>query len=154
MNARRALFGLPLLGLAFALNAQTYGPQDEGRRFDDGSVVRYMGQDAVLDLSELVQTYSDMDYWKPLSPTSLLNDAITYAALSALGTALNRDDLTGAAESYFGLVDHNDLRSQVRASIVDSPLHVTGAVIVSATDEASAPTSDDFWIRPSPSRSH
>lgn len=40
MNARRALFGLPLLGLAFALNAQTYGPQDEGRRFDDGSVVR------------------------------------------------------------------------------------------------------------------
>ena len=71
-------------------------------RTDDGTVYRFMGVDADLDLSETVQVYSDPDFWKPLSETSLLNDAITYAALSALGTLLNDDGLAGGADSYFG----------------------------------------------------
>lgn len=44
MNDRnRALRAIPLVALlvaAGAAQAQTYGPQDEGRRFNDGSVVK------------------------------------------------------------------------------------------------------------------
>lgn len=40
MNARGFLAGMALLTLTFAAQAQTYGPQDEGRRFNDGTVVR------------------------------------------------------------------------------------------------------------------
>lgn len=40
MNACRSMIGLSLLGLAFVVQAQTYGPEDEGRRFNDGTVVR------------------------------------------------------------------------------------------------------------------
>ncbi|HEY0333393.1 MAG TPA: glycine zipper 2TM domain-containing protein [Stenotrophomonas sp.] len=41
MNSIRAGFlGLSLLALTGVAQAQTYGPQDEGRRFNDGSVVR------------------------------------------------------------------------------------------------------------------
>jgi len=40
MKVRVALAGLALLGLTCVAQAQTYGPQDEGRRFNDGTVVR------------------------------------------------------------------------------------------------------------------
>lgn len=39
-HMRIGLLGLALLGLASVAQAQTYGPQDEGRRFNDGTVVR------------------------------------------------------------------------------------------------------------------
>jgi len=37
---RAGLLGVSLLALAGVAQAQTYGPQDEGRRFNDGTVVR------------------------------------------------------------------------------------------------------------------
>ncbi|HVJ37031.1 MAG TPA: glycine zipper 2TM domain-containing protein [Stenotrophomonas sp.] len=40
MNVRGCLAGLALVGLTFVAQAQTYGPEDEGRRFNDGTVVR------------------------------------------------------------------------------------------------------------------
>ena len=39
-HMRTGLLGLSLLALATAAQAQTYGPEDEGRRFNDGTVVR------------------------------------------------------------------------------------------------------------------
>ncbi len=57
-------------------------------RTDDGTVYEYMGEDATIDLDEGAEDYSVYGFWKPLSETSLLNDAVTYAALSALGTVL------------------------------------------------------------------
>lgn len=40
MKTRGSLAGLMLLGFVFVAQAQTYGPEDEGRRFNDGTVVR------------------------------------------------------------------------------------------------------------------
>ena len=45
-----------------------------------------MGPDATLDLA--AQDFTDFGLWKTLTEPNLLNDAVTYAALSALGTAL------------------------------------------------------------------
>ena len=78
-----------------------------------------MGTDATLDLA--AQDFTDFGLWKTLTEPNLLNDAVTYAALSALGTALKREAL-GSADVYFGLVDHNDVRSAVTASIDASPI--------------------------------
>ena len=41
-------------------------------RTDDGTVYRYMGEDATLDLDEAAQDYSDFGYWKPLSEPNLI----------------------------------------------------------------------------------
>ncbi len=106
-----------------------------------------MGTDQTRNLDETVQDYSDYGYWKPLSETNLISDSVAYAALSALGTVLKKDGLTGGASSYFGLVDHNDLRSEVRAYIVDTPSPPVGSVSVTALETASCSASDDSLVQ-------
>ena len=116
-------------------------------RTDDGTVYQYMGEDDDAHLDETTQDYTDFGYWKPLSEPNLISASLAYAALSALGTVLKKEGLTGSADSYFGLVDHNDLRSEVRASITDTPVTAGGNVSVSALENASLIAFDDSLVQ-------
>ncbi|HEY3484643.1 MAG TPA: hypothetical protein VGK49_04625, partial [Ilumatobacteraceae bacterium] len=116
-------------------------------RTDDGTVYRFMGTDQTRNLSEALQDYSEYGYWKPLSETNLITDAVAYAALSALGPVLDRDGLTGAAASYFGLIDYNDLRSEVRASITATPVRAGGVVSVIALEKATLSAADESLVK-------
>ena len=113
-------------------------------RADDGTVYRYMGVDATLDLG--AQDYADYGRWKALEPANLITDAVAYAALNAIGTALGVDDLAGTADAYFGLVDTNYVKSVVSASISHVALTAGGDVTVSATEAASISASDDSYV--------
>ena len=113
-------------------------------RADDGTVYRYMGVDATLDLG--AQDYADYGRWKALEPANLITDAVAYAALNAIGTALGREGLTGAADAYFGLVDTNYVKSVVSASISHVALTAGGDVTVSATEAASISATDDSYV--------
>ena len=73
-----------------------------------------MGTTQSIDL--LTEDYTDFGYWKELTPVNLINDSVAYAALSALGTV-------GEADSYFLLVDHNDLRSVGRGAPLERARH-------------------------------
>src|SRR4029079_11426281 len=116
-------------------------------RTDDGTVYQYMGEDDTLILDETTQDYTDFGYWKRLSEPNLISASLAYAALSALGTVLKKEGLTGSADSYFGLVDHNDLRSAVRAYINDTTVIASGNVSVSALETASLSASDDSLVQ-------
>ncbi|MBA2349921.1 MAG: hypothetical protein H0V81_16715, partial [Solirubrobacterales bacterium] len=117
-------------------------------RLADGTVVRSMGLDGVtLDLAESAQDYADYGLWKLLTETNLINEAVQYAALSGLGVVLDKD-LTGSAEAYFGLVDHNDVRASVQAWIEDATLSATGAVSVTSEEAASITVTDASHIVP------
>ena len=113
-------------------------------RADDGTVYRYMGVDAALDLG--AQDYADYGRWKALEPANLITDAVAYAALNAIGTALGKEGLTGAADAYFGLVDTNYVKSIVSASISHVALAAGGDVTVSATEAASISATDDSYV--------
>ena len=115
-------------------------------RTDDGTVYQYMGVGATLVLDEAVEDYTDYGYWKPLSETSLLNDAVAYAALSALGTVLDDDGLNGAAAVYFGLIDHNDVRSVVDAWIERATIVAGGDVSVSSLESAAISADDSSYV--------
>ena len=112
-------------------------------RADDGTVYRYMGVDGALDLG--AQDYADYGRWKALEPANLITDAVAYAALNAIGTALGVDDLAGTADAYFGLVDTNYVKSIVSATISHVALTAGGDVTVSATEAASISASDDSY---------
>ncbi|HZI44062.1 MAG TPA: hypothetical protein VFD53_02515, partial [Ilumatobacter sp.] len=106
-------------------------------RADDENVYQYMGTTATIDL--LTQDYTDFGYWKLLTPVNLINDSVSYAVLSALGTV-------GAAEAYFLLADHNDLRSSVEAHVVNAPLIAGGDVTVSAIESAELTAFDESVV--------
>ncbi|HEY3484587.1 MAG TPA: hypothetical protein VGK49_04340, partial [Ilumatobacteraceae bacterium] len=96
-------------------------------RADDGTIYRYMGTTRSINL--LVEDYSDFGYWKELTPINLITDSVAYAVLSTLGVA-------GEANSYFLLVDHNDLRSTVEAHLLEAPVIAGGDVTVTADELA------------------
>ena len=109
-----------------------------------GKVFAYMGVDAVRDLA--AQDYADFELWKELTPTGLITDSVPYAILSHVGVAIGRDDLTGAAASYFGLIDRNDLRSTVEAFITRAAVNAGGDVTVAAWDDARLLADDSSVI--------
>ncbi len=105
-------------------------------RTDDGTVYRYMGEDATLDLDEARRTTRTSATGSRSEP-NLITDALAYAALSRSARCSTKDGLAGSADSYFGLIDHNDLRSEVRAYITGTPVAAGGVVAVGATEAAT-----------------
>src|SRR4029079_8134710 len=101
---------------------------------DDGTIYQYMGTTRDIDL--LDEDYSDFGYLKTLTPVKLMHDSVAYTVLSNLGVA-------GKADSYFLLVDHNDLRSSVEAHLLNAPVTTTGDVTVSADEVAALSAFDE-----------
>ena len=109
-------------------------------RADDGTVYQYMGTSRSVDFA--TEDLTDFGWWKALTPVNLITDSVAYAALSSLGNTFG-SELAGSADSYFGLVDHNDLRSIVEAYLLRSPVTTSGDVTVSALETAELVAFDD-----------
>ena len=119
-----------------AFDNRLRGYPSAGLRFDRGVVLRTAGTWNAAPGIRL-DAFAD---------TAFARDpgfAVAYAALNALGTVLDKEGLTGSADSYFGLIDHNDLRSEVRASITATPVVAGGAVSVLASESATLLAFDD-----------
>ena len=54
---------------------------------------------------------------------TLITDSLVYALLSEVGVALKKEGLTGCSNSYYGLIDHNDVRTTVEAYIEGATRH-------------------------------
>ncbi|MEA2197211.1 MAG: mucin9, partial [Solirubrobacteraceae bacterium] len=113
-----------------------------------GKVFEYMGTGGALDLGS--QDYSNYGTWKQLDPTniaSILSSAV-YAALGEIGTRLDKDGLIGGSNSYFGLIDHNDVRSSVQAFVNAATLNAGGDVTLSAFESARIAAQDASDVQP------
>ena len=123
-----------------------------------GQVFQWMGTAAYqVDLSTGIPTsgafstsagYDDFELWKVLTPTDLINGSVAYAALNEIGTVLKKEGLTGSSNSYYGLIDHNDVRTTVEAYIQSSIVNVAGDVSVVATDAARISATEDSFVTP------
>jgi len=118
---------------------------------EDGNPVeityQWMGSDALgagIDLG--AQDYTDFELWKELTPTNLITESLTYAVLSEVGTALNKN-LTGSANSYFGLIAHNDVRSVVEAFVRDAVV-TADSLTVEAWGSGGIMASDSSAVTP------
>ena len=95
------------------------------------------GHRGARDRSDLgAEDYTDFEHWKELTPTTLITDSLSYALLSEVGVALKKEGLTGGSNSYYGLIDHNDVRTTVEAYIRDADAVDRPA----ATSRSSPPT--------------
>ncbi|HEY3485378.1 MAG TPA: hypothetical protein VGK49_08330, partial [Ilumatobacteraceae bacterium] len=111
-----------------------------------GKVFQWMGTTQSVNLGS--SDYADFELWKELTPNTLITDSLSYALLSEAGVLLKREGLTGESNSYYGLIDHNDVRSTVEA-FIDAMTIVAGAdVVVSATDVALISATDDSYVVP------
>jgi hypothetical protein len=83
-----------------------------------GGTYQYMGTAASGAGANLgTQDYSDFGYWKRLNHSNLITDSVPTAVLTAIGTVTKKEGLTGDANSYYGLIDRNDVRSEVAAYV-------------------------------------
>jgi 7-keto-8-aminopelargonate synthetase-like enzyme len=82
-------------------------------------------------------------------PTNLVSiRLIAYAALGEIGTRLNKDGLPGGSNSYFGLIDHNDVRSSVQAYVNAATLNAGGDVTLTAFETARIASQDSSDVQP------
>ena len=114
------------------LGAENY--DDPTRWVEVGGVYAWMGTAQSRDLG--LEDYTDFEHWKRLTPTTLITDSLSYALLSEIGVLLKKDGLTGGADSYYGLIDHNDVRTTVEAYIANATVTAGTDVSVVAIDAA------------------
>ena len=91
-----------------------------------GKVFQWMGTPQTVDLG--ATDYADFELWKERTATSLITDSLTYAALSEVGVLMKKEGLTGGSDSYYGLIDHNDVRTTVEAYVDEMTLRAGGSV--------------------------
>jgi hypothetical protein len=124
------------------------GSNHDSAKGDAGSVYQYMGESlasgVTADLAD--QDYSDAELWKPLSENNLITDSLVWAGLTAIGTALGKDGLTGEAKSYYAMVDRNDVQSVVESFIDNATVTAGGDVALSAVAGATIVAFDDSVV--------
>ena len=111
-----------------------------------GKVYQFMGTDRTLDLG--AEDYADFELWKELNQTNLITDSTTFTALSAIGMATGKEGLVGDSQSYYGLIDRNDVRSEVEAYLRDTTVESGGDVVVTALEGASIRALEDSYVVP------
>ena len=99
-----------------------------------GGTYRWMGTAESRNLG--TEDYTDFEHWKRLTATNLITDSLSYALLSEVGVLLKKEGLTGGSDSYYGLIDHNDVRTIVEAFIRNATVTAGTDVSVVATDAA------------------
>ena len=122
------------LGAAATVDLGAENYDDASRWLEVGGVYQWMGTPDSVDLG--LEDYTDFEYWKRLSATTLITDSLSYALLSEVGVLLKKEGLTGASNSYYGLIDHNDVRTTVEAYIRDAIVDAGTDISVVATDAA------------------
>ncbi len=115
-----------------------------------GNVYQWMGTDqAGLGLNLGTQDYSDFEHWKKIDATHEILDSVPYTLLGEVGTRFEKEGLTGDSNSFYGLIDYNDVRSQVTSTIASVVGLRTGAdLTVEATDIAQIVAVDTSDIQP------
>ena len=104
-------------------------------RADDGTIYQYMGTTQTIDLVD-----------RGLHRLRLLEGAHAGQPDQRLGGVRRRSRRSARSarrDSYFLLVDHNDLRSAVEAHLLNAPVTTSGDVTVSATEVAEMTAFDD-----------
>ena len=129
---------------AVDLGAENY--DDASRWVEVGGVYAWMGTAQSRDLG--LEDYTDFEHWKRLTPTTLITDSLSYALLSEIGVLLKKDGLTGGSESYYGLIDHNDVRTTVEAYIANATVTAGTDVSVVAIDAARISAFEDSYVVP------
>ena len=122
---------------------------DPSRWVEVGGVYQWMGT-AALGVGRNLGTedYTDFEHWKRLSATTLITDSLSYAVLSEVGVALKKEGLTGGSNSYYGLIDHNDVRTTVEAYIQGTTVTAGDDVSVIARDAALISATEDSYVVP------
>ena len=101
-----------------------------------GDVYQYMGTGASVNLG--TQNYNDYGLWKQLNTSNVVPSSIVKAGLKALGLS------TGGSTGMSGLVDRNDLRGEVTASLTAVSLNAaSGDVLLQALENAVISAADD-----------
>jgi len=111
-----------------------------------GKVYQFMGTDRTLDLG--TQDYADFELWKELNPTNLITESTTFTVLSTIGMATKKEGLAGDSQSYYGLIDRNDVRSEVAAFLHDTTVESGGDVVVTALEAATIRALEDSYVVP------
>ena len=119
---------------------------DTTRWLEVGGTYQFMGTPASVNLGEA--DYTDYGYWKRLNPTNLITDSTVYAGLEAIGTVLKKEGLTGSADSFYGLIDRNDVRSKVEARLQNVTVASAGDVSVQAIEGARIRAVEDSTVSP------
>ncbi|HQV92452.1 MAG TPA: hypothetical protein PLA46_12775, partial [Phycicoccus sp.] len=110
-----------------------------------GQVFAYMGVDGPVDLGS--QDWSDYALWQLQTPSTFLTGSLAFAVLSEAGAVLNNDTMAGSSVAYYGLVDNNDVRSLVSASVFAIDLRSRG-LSVTATGAGTITAYDDSTVSP------
>ena len=109
-----------------------------------GKVFKWMGTTQSVDLG--ATDYSDFELWKELTATNLITDDLAYAVLGEIGTRINKEGVPGASTSYYGLIDHNDVRSVVSATLDGLFTSAGRDLFVVALDKATIAASEDSTV--------
>ncbi|MGB7962693.1 MAG: hypothetical protein WCF12_07000, partial [Propionicimonas sp.] len=130
--------------------ADTYDGPDLNTAVDTavaGRVFQWMGTDALgANLNLGTQDYTNVELWKELTPTNLVNDAVGYDKLASRGVWLETLLGNSGTSTTFGLLVTNSVHSAVVAGISRTTVVSGGPVSVSATDAASISSSDSSRI--------
>jgi Lipase len=122
---------------------------DTGRWVQVGGTYQYMGTSASGANADLgAQDYTDFGTWKRLNPANLITDSTVYAALSVVGTVTKKEGLTGDSTSYYGLIDRNDVRSEVLSYIDNANVRAAGDLASSALESAWITALEDSYVVP------
>jgi pimeloyl-ACP methyl ester carboxylesterase len=130
-------------GGAIELGSEDYS--DTTRWVRVGGTYQYMGTAGNKNLG--TADYTDFGLWKRLNPANLITDSTTYAALSVVGTAVGKE-LVGSSESYYALIDRNDVRSEVLSYIDDAEVSAAGDIALTALESATISALEDSYVVP------
>lgn len=97
-----------------------------------GKVFKYMGTTSLINLGSVDFAHADAaDFWKELTETNVIPDAIAKMAIKGMGLD------GGTAEAYYALVSRNEAEGGATAFIDDYTVHAQNDVTVSAREMAT-----------------
>jgi hypothetical protein len=96
---------------------------------EPGTIYQFMGATPIsFDLG--TTDYLDYAYWKPLSQYTLISDSVIYTALEEIGQKYKKEGLNGSAKVIYGLIDRNDVRSEVLAYINELMISISNSLVL------------------------
>ena len=110
-----------------------------------GTVYRWMGTTQSVNLLSPTFAYTNLEYWKPLSQSEVVQEAETDIIVSVAGEVLNKKGLTGETLSLYLLFDFNNVSSAASTYIVNATTS-SASLSVQASDTASITAADSSVV--------